>query len=206
MNPFAYDWTRGTVSGFLHLVYRLRVTGREKLPQSGSVILAANHVSYFDPPVVAVASPRRLTFLAKKELFAYPPFGRYLRAVGAYPLDRSQGDTAAVRYAVTKLREGNALLIFPEGSRNIDGKAEAKNGVALLARLSGAPIVPVGIVGTEATRRLTQIHIAFGDPIAYDEEVHKGHAGLELLRDTVMQAITDLKTVARERSAKVHAD
>ena len=137
MSGFVYYPTLYTVKGILKMLYRFRVSGREKIPKSGGLIIAANHISYFDPPVMAAALPRRLTFLAKQELFRFAPFGRYISALGAFPIDRSRGDTGAIRQAVKLLNEGKVLLIFPEGGRNLDGNAEVKSGVAFLARMTG---------------------------------------------------------------------
>jgi 1-acyl-sn-glycerol-3-phosphate acyltransferase len=189
MSTFAYYSTLGVVRGLLATLYRFKVSGREHVPKSGGLIVAANHMSYFDPPVMAAALPRRLTFLAKQELFRFAPFGRYITALGAFPIDRSRGDTAAIRHAVKLLQEGNAVLVFPEGGRNRDGSAEAKNGVALLARLSGAPIVPAAIIGTEATNRLRPIRVRFGPPIVTTREELKGPDALSQLREQVMQNI-----------------
>lgn len=207
MSSFVYYSTLSTVKAILKTFYRFQVTGREKIPTSGGVIIAANHMSYFDPPVMAAALPRRLTFLAKQELFRFAPFGQYITALGAFPIDRSRGDTAAIRHAVKLLAAGKAVLVFPEGGRNLDGNAEVKNGVALLARLAGVPVVPAAIIGTEATKRFQPIRVAFGDPISFDREALKGAAGLAQLREVVMQNITDLKQQYdhTKRSDQIHA-
>ena len=207
MSAFAYYPTLFTVKTILKSLFRFRVSGREKIPKTGGIIIAANHMSYFDPPVMAAALPRRLTFLAKQELFRFAPFGRYISALGAFPIDRSRGDTAAIRYAVKLLGEGKAVLVFPEGGRNTDGSAEAKNGVALLARMANVPVIPAAIIGTEATKQLRPIRVAFGDPIFYDRETHKGQAGLAQLRDAVMQNIASLKQqyTDPQRSEHLHA-
>ena len=172
----------------------MRVTGAEHVPADGPLILAANHVSYFDPPVIAAATTRRLSFFAKKELFEFGPFGRYISALGAFPVDRSRGDMAAMRHTLALLKDGHALVIFPEGGRNVDGTAEAKDGVAFLARMSGAAVVPTALSGTEATKRFRPIRVAFGEPMRYDRVRGKDHAALAQWREELMAKITALKT------------
>jgi len=159
----------GTVANVYRLLWGVRRRGHEHLPMSGGVILAANHRAYLDPPAVAIgAIPRDLTFLAKQDLFRFAPFGRLISALGAFPVDRSHGDVAAIRRALHLLKTGHALLLFPEGGRNRDGSKQAKGGVALLARLSGAPVVPVHIDGTERARLRHPITVTFGEPEPYD--------------------------------------
>jgi 1-acyl-sn-glycerol-3-phosphate acyltransferase len=196
MNPRIYDTTLALVRGLFRILYRFQVSGQEYVPASGGVIVAANHVSYFDPPVMAVAmpAPRRLRFLAKQELFRFAPIGWYLTNLGAFPINRGRGDTAAIRQATKLLREGDTVLVFPEGGRN-RGSAAAKNGVALLARLSGVPVVPAAILGTEATKRFRRIQVRFGPPIAMTREELKGESGLTELRERVMRKIQSLRTM-----------
>ena len=155
----------------------LKIVGGDKVPERGPIILAPNHVSNFDPPVVACASRRQLSFFAKEELFKVPVLGPLIRSVGAFPVKRGEGDTSAVRLALEKLKEGRALIMFPEGTRG-DGKTlgPVQSGVALLAKRSGALVVPVGVYGTHRIlpkgRKLpgfSRIRVAFGEPFTYEE-------------------------------------
>lgn len=148
------------------------ISGREFIPARGGFVLASNHCSHFDPPILAVASPRPLTFFAKRELFANPVFGAVIRRLGAFPVDRGSGDQAALACALDYLRAGHALVIFPEGTRSLDGTlGRAKLGAALMAVKAGVPLVPTFIDGSyRAWRkggpiRRAPVRVRIGEPI-----------------------------------------
>ncbi|NQT00319.1 MAG: 1-acyl-sn-glycerol-3-phosphate acyltransferase [Candidatus Omnitrophica bacterium] len=145
-----FYWFIRTVAVILFKVYfRIQVSGRENIPATGGFILAANHASYLDPPLVAVASPRQLSFLAMEQLFKIPLFGPFIRALNAVPLNTKGVDTQTIRWAVQVLRQGKVITIFPEGSRTPDGKLlKPQAGVGFLAVKTKAPIVPVYIDGS----------------------------------------------------------
>jgi 1-acyl-sn-glycerol-3-phosphate acyltransferase len=129
--------------------FRLSVQGGEQIPSTGPILLAANHCSYLDPPLIALGIPRQLTFLAKAELFSYPILAGWFRRIGVYPVARGQGDARAVRTALRLLRESKALLLFPEGTRSSNGELQPlEEGVAWLSLKSGVLIVPVYLSGT----------------------------------------------------------
>ncbi|HTV75131.1 MAG TPA: lysophospholipid acyltransferase family protein [Candidatus Acidoferrales bacterium] len=159
-----YDVAKIVCGVPLRTVWRLRAVGTELVPRTGPLIVASNHISFFDPPALGVALPRPLHYMAKQELFEIPLFGPLIRATNAYPVDRSRGDVGAIRRTVEMLRAGNAVAIFPEGGRNKNGQAKARPGVALLAALSRAPILPAYIEGTSGVRRLHAITVIFGEP------------------------------------------
>lgn len=133
---------------------RMRVDGAvDAIPREGPVIVAANHASNLDPIVIASSLMprlgRRLQWLGKKELFSWPILGWVATNGGVHPVDRSTADVEAYRLAKRILDEGHALFVFPEGTRSADGALqEARDGVAVLALRTGAPIVPVGIAGS----------------------------------------------------------
>lgn len=154
----------------------LKSVGRENIPKSGPVILAPNHLSHADPPAVACATARHLLFMAKSELFV-GIFGRLIFSVGAFPVDREGADAEAVRKAITILKQGGALVLFPEGSRG-DGKTlgSLSKGVALLAKTSHAQVVPVYVTGTQrllpkgkAKPSRSRVTVSFGKPFTYEE-------------------------------------
>lgn len=155
----------------------LKVIDRENVPSSGAVIIAPIHVSHLDPPVTACAMPhRRLRFMAKEELFK-GIFGKLIASLGAYPVHRGEGDTEAIRKSIEMLNQQETLLVHPEGTRG-DGvrMLPINKGVAMLAKRTGAPVVPVGIVGSsivmprgKGKKRRHRITVVFGKPFTYAE-------------------------------------
>lgn len=163
MTPFYWIGRMACKIVFLAL-WRFRSSGAANVPAIGPVIVAANHVSYLDPPALGAGMNRQLTYLAKKELFSIPLLGWIIHGLGAYPLDRAAGGAAGIRAALRVLKDGRCIGIFPEGGRNRDGEAEEKGGAALLAALSGAPVVPAAIVGTRNPKRFAQVQVIYGEP------------------------------------------
>ena len=153
------------VGAALRLGWRLRVHGAERVPLSGPLIVACNHVSYFDPPALGVALPRPVHYMAKVDLFRIPILGTLIRWLGAYPVDRSRGDVAAFKRSVEVLRSGAAIGIFPEGTRNKTGTVRPQIGIALLAARSGAPVLPAYVSGTARAHRFARIDVVFGEPV-----------------------------------------
>jgi CMP/dCMP kinase len=170
-----YASMRVLAVGIMRAMFGLEATGTEHVPARGPVLLVSNHSSLLDPPLVGGASPRQLTFLAKAELFRVPGFGRLIHALNARPVRREGADAAALRMALRVLEQGGALLVFPEGTRGAEGELrEAKPGAALLAVLSGAPVVPVLVRGSGRAwprgRRLprpAKVRVAFGPPLRF---------------------------------------
>ncbi len=158
-----------TVTGaVLGAVWGVRVTGLERVPRAGALIVACNHVSLLDPPLLgaAIAAARRPRFLGKKELFAVPGLGWFLRSSGVIPLDRGTADHGAMRAALATLEAGGSLAIFPEGTRARAGRTPApKSGVAFLAARTGAPVLPAKVVGTAEFPRRFPLEVRFGSPL-----------------------------------------
>ena len=155
---------------FVMGLYRLRARGIEHLPEGGFV-LAANHTSNFDPwPLGIPLLPRRqLRFMAKAELFN-PVLTPFLRAGGAFKVRRGEGDLEAVRTAVELVKEGEIVVMFPEGTRRQKGLrkkhvARAHTGAARIALGAGAPLVPAAIKGTDRLSRLGPLRVVFGEPL-----------------------------------------
>ena len=129
--------------------FGLRVRGAEHVPASGPALIVSNHQSILDPPIIGGAARRQIYFLAKAELFRIPVFGWLIRALHARPVRREGSDPGALRTAALLLEEGKALLVFPEGTRSLNGRlGERKPGVGMLAVTSGAPVVPAYVSGT----------------------------------------------------------
>lgn len=200
-----YSVTRSVLSGLIGLVTGWEVRGQSHVPRDGGLIVASNHISYFDPPLVGTAAVRELHFLAKEELFRPPVFGSLIRAYNAIPIRRGAVDIRGLSKAMEVLRAGHALIVFPEGTRMRDGELHrAKPGVGMLAVNTGARIVPCYIQGSDRnpgewiTRR-TKPRVSFG-PVRTWQELAGADAGLEPGRalyqsvgDGVMRDIAALK-------------
>lgn len=158
----------------------MRVVGVQNVPMRGPLIVACNHISYVDPVALGVALPRPVWYMAKVELFRIPVLGPMLGALGAYPVDRGKGDVAAIRGSLRVLKEEKAIGIFPEGTRNLHGDATLHTGVALLASLSGAPVLPAFVRGGDRAKQLGKLSVAFGEPMSLAGG-HNGKASREEL-------------------------
>ncbi len=145
-----YLLTRNTILVFSILYFRLSRKGLRNVPRRGAVLFVANHCSHMDPPLLSLATGRPVTFLGKSDLFDIPFLGTYITLLGAFPVRRGEGDRGAIRTCVNLLKDGRALVIFPEGTRSPDGKPqEPKLGAAMV--LSMAPettVIPVRIEGS----------------------------------------------------------
>src|SRR5829696_10014066 len=154
VNPLMYWLVRGTLQPFFHLYFRLSRIGREHIPTDGPVILASNHRSFLDPFILATLARRPLYYVAKEELFRRGFTGWLLNNLGAFPVRRGESDNDMIETARAILARGDAVLIFPEGTRIRPGAlGRPRRGVGRLALETGAPVVPVAIIGTEAVRK-----------------------------------------------------
>ena len=153
VNIAVYWVVRAILQPTFHLYFRVRRLGREYIPRSGPVILAANHRSFLDPFVIGCLARRPVYYVAKKELFANAIAAWLLNRLGAFPIDRGAGDQQAMDTARRILERGDCVVIFPEGTRTRPGPLGApRRGVGRLALQTGAPVVPVAVFGTEAVR------------------------------------------------------
>lgn len=192
MNARLYDFASGTIRLIMRMVWRARATGTENVPRSGPLIVACNHRSYLDPPGMGCFCPRRISYMAKKELFDIPILGPAISAVGAYPVDRQGSARAAIKRSLEVLQRGGTVGIFPEGTRNRDGSVQPQTGVALLATLAGAPIVPAHIGGSDRAAQFAQIKVAFGPPIMPPAGGKATHEELAKFTAEIMSAISAL--------------
>ena len=134
----------------LRILVRREVRGTENVPTEGPLIVIANHLNIADPPILSASLQRRIVYMAKEESFSHPIQGPLVRGFGAFPVRRGQLDRRALRWSQQTLKEGLALGMFPEGTRSKTATLQpARSGTALIALRSGAPILPVGITGTE---------------------------------------------------------
>ena len=162
------------------VLFRYKIEGGENIPKEGPFILASNHASYLDPAMSALAAaPREVNFMAKASLFRFPVFGTFLRMMNSFPVNRDIIDRAAIITTIRLLSEGKPVVMYPEGTRVKGGKlGEALPGVAMLAVKTGAPIVPVGIIGTGDVLpvgakfpRLKKLIARVGEPIRVESLV-----------------------------------
>jgi len=152
------------------LLFAAHVSGAERVPADGPLVVAANHRSYLDPPLLGTWFPRTIHFMAKKELFGIVGVGWIIRQWHAFPVDRERADLGSIRRALHILKEGGVVGIFPEGTRNLDGEAKARGGAVLLAATAGCPIVPVALINTHvAARRLraSKVEVRIGEPMRF---------------------------------------
>jgi len=204
-----YAALHSVVPPLARAVWRPVVEGTENVPATGGVLLASNHLSFVDSVVIPVVAPRKVVFLAKEEYFTGTGIrGRMSKAwfegLGMVPVNREDTRSAlgSLDIALEVLGRGDAFGIYPEGTRSRDGRLyRGRTGVAQLALVSGAPIVPVGLIGTERLQpvgarwpRLARVTVRFGEPIhvagRYDG-VPPGRARREIT-DRVMAAIQQL--------------
>jgi 1-acyl-sn-glycerol-3-phosphate acyltransferase len=183
------------------LLFARNVRGKEFVPQHGGFIVACNHISFWDPPLVGAAIPREVHFLAKEELFSNRAFGWLISSVNAIPIRRGIVDHGGVKAALEAIRGGRGLIVFPEGGRVKEGELKpALPGVGLLSVRAGVPVVPAYVRGSDrikrAIARLTEIDIAFGEPFSPPPE-QKGRGKKEIYRavgEEVMNRIAELKS------------
>ena len=166
-NGFLFRSIRFLYRSYFSIFCRAEIIGLENVPQTGGVIIAPNHISLADPPLAACYLKRPLFFMAKKELFDIFLLGKVIKMTNAFPVDRTKQDIVAFRNAINVLKCGNALLIFPEGTRSKDGLiGNARLGISMIAASANVAVVPVRIINSEKALRFKKIKIIFGAPIA----------------------------------------
>lgn len=182
-----------------HLAGYYRVSGQENVPATGPLLIVANHLSWFDPFLLAIVVRRRVWFLTKEEVFRWPVIGRLARATGQIPVLRGESDRAALEKALIYLRQGKALVIFPEGTvERQERMLAAHTGVAMLAVRSGTAVLPIAHSGT---RRILRPHggwfpcviVRIGCP--YIPELPQNttrKVGLQHITNEVMQQIAQM--------------
>jgi 1-acyl-sn-glycerol-3-phosphate acyltransferase len=188
--------------------FAFRIIHRERMIEAGPVILAANHQSYFDPPLVGICSKRAVYYLARKTLLDIPFLGKLLPDINVIPVDRDGNDMSALKKIIRLVRSGNGVVLFPEGTRSPDGSLQrGKSGIGLIIAKTRAPVQPMRLFGShEAFPKgsgkvaLAPITVIVGDAIRFtDEELDpNSHGGDEralyqYLSDRVMDAIAQLQ-------------
>jgi 1-acyl-sn-glycerol-3-phosphate acyltransferase len=175
-----YPWARVLLRVVMRILApRLRITGRHHVPRRGPVILTPNHISDSDPPFVLNGAPRPLWFMAKRKLFEMGALGPAIRFCQAFPVDPGEADRAALRFTEELLRNGQAVVVFPEGRIAHDGVLQdISAGPVLLALRAGVPIVPVGLWGTQHVvpygtviprPTIARVRVHYGKPLRFDD-------------------------------------
>ena len=195
-----YYVARVVVRVLLFLLTSRQVSGKENVPNQGPVLVVANHLNLTDPPLLGISLSRKVKFMAKEELFRSRFSSYFIRSFGAFPVYRKQTDRQAIRQAKQVLAEGLALVMFPEGKRSRSAQLQpALSGSALIAVHSGAPILPVGITGTEKIKGVgwllhrPRITVNIGHPF-YPPPINSKLTKDELARLTsyIMERIAEL--------------
>ncbi|HEY0117957.1 MAG TPA: lysophospholipid acyltransferase family protein [Cellulomonas sp.] len=204
-SPAGPAWARWVGRFLGRVVWNTQVVGRERVPADGPVVLAANHVTLVDGPLLIGIAPRPLHILTKQELYG-GPVGTVLGWAGQIPVDRANG-RAALQSALGVLRRGGAIGIFPEGNRGRGAVEDVRAGAAWLAVHGAAPLVPVAMLGTRLTgeslghipglRR--RLYVEFGEPVAA-ASVGPSRARIGATSEALRSAMAALVTAAQERS------
>ncbi|MBI4850107.1 MAG: 1-acyl-sn-glycerol-3-phosphate acyltransferase [Nitrospirae bacterium] len=204
MYELLYRFTAFLIRVILRINGGIEIKGLENVPLKGGAIIAANHVSYIDPPLLGAVTPRRATFMARKGLFELLWLNWFIKHY-AIPVNRERTQPSTIKETIRRLKGGELIAIFPEGRRSESGEMmKAKRGVGMIVSLSKVPVVPTLIAGSEDVLpvdakwlRRGKITVVFGKPIYYtptalekgtrDDRLH------EEISEKVMTAISDLK-------------
>ncbi len=194
----------------LGCVTRIHVLRLENANRAGGFLLAANHISHFDPPTISSVVPRKIDWMAMAEFFPVPVLGAFLRAVDAFPADRDRANRATIRTALERLENGRIVGLFPEGgirdgAKSILEGAPLRPGASTLAHIAKVPILPCVIVGSDRLYaakgwlplRRTPIWLAFGDPILPFPDLEKA-AARERIERELASAFKNLYAELRE--------
>ncbi len=166
-------WVVGrlTLQPLVQVASRLKVYGKERVPLSGGIVVACNHYSWIDPPALGAACPRTIYYMAKVEAHRVPGLGELIRAFGTFSVRRGESDREAVRMMRQVVRDGHALGLFVEGTRQRNGvPGEVQPGAAMVALQEGVPIVPAAVHGSQTWRpgNFHPVSIAWGEPMTFD--------------------------------------
>lgn len=192
-----YNFCRGVVNFIFHIIFKITVIGKENIPEEkGGYIIASNHVSNCDPPMVGIVFKGKYTFMAKDELFHINPIFTWLiKKLGAFPVKRGSKDTSGIDMALESLKSGRVFVIFPEGTRSKTGElGKPKSGVSLIAARAKVPVVPVYVgYGKKKFRR--NVVVSVGKPLSaenFDIDIEDKHA-IHRISRLIMEEIAKLK-------------
>ncbi|MFC3211409.1 MULTISPECIES: lysophospholipid acyltransferase family protein [Planomicrobium] len=185
-----YTFGKALVKTALTPLYRFEVTGTEKFPDQGGILLCSNHIHALDPPVVGMTSPRTVHFMAKEELFKVPVLGRILPQVNAFPVKRGMSDREALRSALRILKNGDVVGLFPEGTRSTDGVLKkGLSGAGFFALRGDADVMPCAIIGPYKPFR--KVKVVYGEPVLM-APYRERKASAEEVTSVIMESIQKL--------------
>ncbi|MDR2463213.1 MAG: 1-acyl-sn-glycerol-3-phosphate acyltransferase [Verrucomicrobiales bacterium] len=195
-----FRFCRGLCQIYFRLFHNFRVAGLDNIPATGGFFIAANHESFFDPPAVGCEIERTLFFLARKTLFTPPIMDKILPSIRALPVDQEKPDMAGLKRIIDAAKRGDGVLLFPEGSRTLDGNPQpAAPGLGLAIARSGALVVPARIFGAYAAwprngrpRLFTPLTVVYGAPLSFANSPHLKTKNYQAISNEVMAAVTAL--------------
>ena len=195
MKPF-YKAIINIVKPIVKLLFRVKVIGSGNIPTDKGFILASNHTSFTDPVFIAVNCKRQIYFMAKIELFKFPPFAWFFSKLGVFAVDRGKGDKAAINTAENLLKDGKILGIFPEGTRYLSGPPrKAKSGIAYVAMDTKSDILPVSIYREGKSKLFSKTTLRFGELIPFESMVQEDatqRGNIRNITTIVTEKITEL--------------
>lgn len=191
-----YTLVKNLLRMFFVVTLRLHIEGTENIPKDGPLVIASNHLSLLDPPVLGTAATRKVHFMAKQELFV-PVLGTIYKILGAFPVRRGGADRAAIKHGIEILQNEKVLAIFPEGTRSKTGQlGKAEPGALMMASKVKAPIVPACVIGTDYKRygRIwPKVTVRFGKPIYFPADAGVNKDLLRSMTDELMEHIAKLQ-------------
>lgn len=200
-NKLLYTFGKGVCMPIFKALYRFKTVNADAIPSEGGVIIASNHLSYSDPPLLGLSSKRRMYFMAKIELFRNKFFGALIRALGAFPVERGAGDGKAIKTGEDLIREGNIMTIFIEGGRTKTGELmRPRSGCALVAQQMQVPVVPACITIVGNPKRLFSKRVVeFGEPLTPQQLGLTPDGGRRELKNASNMIMGEIKKM-RERA------
>ena len=197
-----YRWGHRLTSLFCKTVGRLETHGVDHIPREGGVLLISNHVSFLDPVIIGSAASREIHYMARSNAFDIPGLGKLISVYNAYPVNRGAPDLGALRKTISLLQAENVVLMFPEGTRSVDGTlGKARDGACFIAHRAGVPTIPVFHSGAERvlprnSKRLrrSKLSVIFGEPLELTtEEFETRREMYQHMGNQMMEAIADLR-------------
>lgn len=197
---------------FFKIFCHIQIEGQENLPAKGAFIMAGNHTSYMDPPLFGAISTRRVNCMAQNNLFKIPFLGWLIKTLGAFPVDRENPDSRVLKTALAILKRGEIVGIYPEGRRILQEEKEGKKnekGVAFLAKNSGAPVIPVSLIGSKECvsfgngfPRFKKVKVIIGKPIYYKkaENPKEEKDNMSKFSNEIMRIILEPVKLEREKA------